>query len=135
LWRLLASRTAPKPTELGAPRLDFAAAWHYRSGMDQQRLRQRRSFERRPVVLLYGSSKDPRLFGKTRDLSKSGVFVETSLRPELESVLEISLAWRTDVWSCRARVARHAADGLGLVFIEPSPEFLRGVAVVMDAVH
>lgn len=63
-------------------------------------------------------------FGRTRDLSVSGVFLETDERPYVGTVREIAVVWGDDTFFCSARVVRHSNDGIGLVFVEPPRPFL-----------
>ena len=84
----------------------------------------RRSPVRRQTALLLGSPEDPRLFGRTRNLSFTGAFVETEARPPVGATREIAIAWGDDLLECQARVARHADDGMGLAFLTPDKLFV-----------
>ncbi len=88
---------------------------------------QRRNAKRHRALLLCGSGDDPRLFGRCRDLSTSGAFVEWVVQPPLDSVVEVGFAWHDDVWRCRAKVVRHGRDGVGLEFIDPGAEMRRAI--------
>ncbi len=63
-------------------------------------------------------------FGRTRDLSMSGAFVETIKRPEIGSLIEIVFMWGSDGARSMARVIRHTDDGIGLRFEDMSDAFL-----------
>lgn len=70
--------------------------------------------------------------GTTRNWSVSGVFIETTARPPVDTTLEITFIWGDDGVRTRARVARHAPDGIGLEFVEPSAQFLHAVQGIID---
>jgi hypothetical protein len=68
--------------------------------------------------------------GVTRDWSETGVFVETPSRPAIGSIIELTFVWGDDPVRSKARVVRHAKDGIGLTFVDPGPAFvfaLRGI--------
>jgi hypothetical protein len=79
------------------------------------------------VVVFIGQGDDMIPFGRTRDLSVSGMFLETELRPPLDSDQNICLVWGDESLSCVARVVRHAADGIGLSFKDPDAAFVQAV--------
>ena len=83
----------------------------------------RRPPGRRQASLFVGSDIEPLPFGRSRDLSLTGVFLETTARPPIGDEREISIAWGADVFTCSARVVRHADDGVALVFVEPDTFF------------
>jgi hypothetical protein len=89
--------------------------------------------QRHSVSLFVSSGEEPVPFGRTRDLSVTGIFVETSERPLVGEVLNIGFVWGEDALVCAARVARHAGDGIGLMFVNPDPFFLRAVSEILDA--
>jgi hypothetical protein len=70
--------------------------------------------------------------GMTRNWSLSGVFVETSARPPVDAIIEVTFVWGDDGVRTRARVVRHAPDGIGLAFVEPNAAFLHAVQGVID---
>ena len=72
-------------------------------------------------------------FARTRDLSLTGLRLETdaSLKPGL--VLEISIAWGTDVVSCQASVVRSTEDGVAISFLDPDTFFLQALQEIMDS--
>jgi len=88
---------------------------------------QKRVAERFPVTLFIGNANDSIPLGRSRNVSLSGVFVETKTRPELNTTLEIWFVWGEEVCSCTARVVRHAEDGVGLTFIDPEALFIRAL--------
>jgi len=72
-------------------------------------------------------AEDSASFGKIRNISVTGVFIETSQRVprgyETEAFFRIG-----DVdWRVRMRVVRHAPDGMGMEFVDVGNEFLRAV--------
>ena len=82
------------------------------------------------VFLTAGEEMEP--FGRTRDLSISGAFVETTERPEIGSMREIAIVWGEDTLVCPARVARHAADGIGVTFVDPGEPFQKAVEEILE---
>jgi len=91
--------------------------------LERSSKRERRS-QRHAVSLFVGTGNDGSVpFGRARDLSVTGVFLETEARPALESVHEVSLVWGDDTVECGARVIRHTDEGVGLAFIEPDGSF------------
>lgn len=69
--------------------------------------------------------------GRTRNLSVTGIFVETKVRPEVGSIHDLWLAWDDSTFSCPVRIVRHAGDGLGLAFIEPDAFFLQAIREIL----
>ena len=88
--------------------------------------------QRHRVSLFVAAGDEPVPFGRTRDLSVTGVFVETEQRPEIERVVNLGLVWGEDSLICAARVVRHAADGIGLSFLKPDPFFLRAIVEILN---
>jgi len=86
---------------------------------------------RRQASLFVGSDQEPLPFGRTRDLSLSGVFLETSSRPALGELRELTLAWGEDVVECQAKVVRHDHDGIALVFIDADTFFIQAIEEIM----
>ncbi len=82
------------------------------------------------VYLTTGDEMQP--FGRTRDLSITGAFVETEARPDIGSVQELAIVWGDDTLFCTARVIRHTADGIGIAFVEPDAGLLRAVQEITD---
>lgn len=88
----------------------------------------------RHCVNLFVSSGDEMLpFGRTRDLSVTGIFVETTTRPAIDSIVNIGLVWGDDSLVCAARVARHASEGIGLHFVNPDTFFLRAITEILES--
>jgi PilZ domain len=69
--------------------------------------------------------------GRTRNLSRNGIFLETDSRPDVDSRHDLSLAWGSGVYSCTARVVRHADDGIGLTFEDVDTFFLQAVDEIL----
>ena len=95
-----------------------------------------RAATRRPprhsVSLFVSAGEEPVPFGRTRDLSVTGLFVETRERPPIEMVVNLGLVWGEDSLVCAARVVRHAGDGIGLSFLKPDAFFLRAISEILD---
>lgn len=69
-----------------------------------------------------------RCVGRSRDLSTGGVFLETSVRPPLGSVVDISVITEDDGrLECRALVVRHTGNGIGLLFGRSTPDFRHAI--------
>lgn len=88
--------------------------------------------QRHRVSLFVAAGDEPVPFGRTRDLSVTGVFVETAERPIVEDVVNLALVWGEDSLVCAARVVRHADDGVGLSFLRPDPFFLRAIVEILS---
>jgi hypothetical protein len=88
---------------------------------------------RRQAALFVGSEDERLPFARSRDLSMSGVFLETDGRPPVGEQFEISIAWGDNVFSCEARVVRHARDGVGLLFLEPDTFFEQAVEEILSS--
>ena len=69
--------------------------------------------------------------GRTRNVSISGLFLETGERPGIESVVDLWFVWGDDTYVAKARVMRHAEDGIGVAFVEPDPLFLGALAEIL----
>ena len=83
------------------------------------------------IFITAGEEMEP--FGRTRDLSITGAFVETEGRPAIGEVMELAIVWGHDTLICPARVARHAADGVGVIFIDPPEAFQKAVAEILQS--
>lgn len=70
--------------------------------------------------------------GRTRNLSSNGIFLETDARPPVDSRHDLFLAWGSSVYSCTARVVRHAVDGIGLTFEDTDTFFLQAVEEILE---
>lgn len=88
----------------------------------------RRATRQQVTLFIGGELRDngcpPVPFGRTRDLSLSGVYVVTDERPPVSEERQISLVWGDDAYSCRATVVRHGDDGIAFRFNEPGPGFM-----------
>jgi hypothetical protein len=89
--------------------------------------------ERRRAALFVGSADNTLLFGRTRDLSTTGIFLETEGRPPIGTALNIDVAWGDHVQSCRAEVVRHAGNGIALRFIDPEPLFQEALREIISS--
>lgn len=88
---------------------------------------------RHAVNLFVGYDIDTPPFGRTRDLSETGIFVETEDRPGIGSVVDIHMVWGDDNVSSQARVVRHDSSGIGLEFLSPNSWFSRCVEEILEA--
>jgi hypothetical protein len=70
--------------------------------------------------------------GRTKNLSITGIFLETHLRPDVGSQHDLWLAWGESTFSCKVRVVRHADDGIGIVFEEPDVFFAQAVEEILS---
>lgn len=86
---------------------------------------------RHPVSLFVGIGEDGQPPGRTRNISLSGLFLETDERPEIGSILNLWFVWGEDTFISDARVIRHADDGIGLAFVEPDGLFLGALAEIL----
>jgi hypothetical protein len=74
-----------------------------------------------PVALFVATGDDMTPLGRTRNISTSGMFLETTTRPAVGTVQAVSIVWGDDTLEFATRVVRHAADGVGLAFLDPDP--------------
>lgn len=94
--------------------------------------RQRRP-TRHGVSLYFGTNdQDIEPFGRARDLSRTGLFVETKQRPPIGSMRELVLMWGRDTLTVPAKVVRHAEDGVGMCFVNPDAAFLAVIAEILE---
>lgn len=70
------------------------------------------------------------LIGTTRDVSTTGAYIETSQRPEVDSVHVIELTWGECTATAEARVVRHDAGGIGVAFVDPGSPLQQALAQV-----
>jgi hypothetical protein len=68
---------------------------------------------------------------RTRNVSMSGVFLETAERPTVGTLFDLSFVWGEDTFTSKARVIRHAPDGIGVTFCEPDRPFLEALAEIL----
>jgi len=87
---------------------------------------------RQPVTLFICRGEEMQPFGRSRDLSLSGLFLETRDRPPLGATPDIALVWGDGTFMCKTKVMRHADDGIGLQFIDPDPAFLGAVQEILN---
>ncbi len=87
---------------------------------------------RRRVTLLIGNGEAQRPMGRSRDISVSGAFVETALRPTIDTTHTVSLVWGDDIHQSQARIVRHEEDGIGIAFLAPDQGFLNAVEDIVD---
>ena len=79
--------------------------------------------ERFKVTVFIGTGEEFEPFGKTRDISSSGMYIETKLRPEIGSKHQISFVWGEDSYFCSAEIVRHAEDGVGITYLDADTSF------------
>lgn len=87
--------------------------------------------ERHPVSLFVGLGSSGQAPGRTRNISLSGLFLETTERPPVGAVVDVWFVWGEDTYVGKASVVRHADDGLGLAYVEPDPLFLGALAEIV----
>ena len=87
---------------------------------------------RRLAALFVGSDDGTLPFGRTRDLSLTGIFLETGGRPAIGQRYEIGIAWGEGVFGCQAKIVRHAVNGVALTFIDPDTFFLQAIQEIME---
>lgn len=92
---------------------------------------QRDRAPRRRVTVFIGRGEELVPFGRTRDLSLSGMFLETDARPDVGSVQEVAIVWGDDTCVCKAEVVRHAEDGIGLAFFTPDAAFMNALEEIL----
>jgi hypothetical protein len=83
------------------------------------------------VTVFIGQGEDMVPFGRTRDLSVSGMFLETDHRPSIGSEQDIAIVWGDDTCVCTVRIVRHADDGIGLSFMTPDATFMNAVQEII----
>ncbi len=86
---------------------------------------------RQPVSLFVGLGRGDEKPARTRNISMSGLFLETEARPTVGSVVDVWFVWGEDTFIGKAKVIRHAADGIGVAFHEPDALFLGALAEIL----
>ncbi len=86
---------------------------------------------RQSVSLFVGLGRGDEKPGHTRNISMSGLFLETPARPAVGSVVDLWFVWGEDTFVGKATVVRHAPDGVGLAFHEPDGLFLGALAEIL----
>jgi hypothetical protein len=86
-----------------------------------------------PVTLFIGQADNSVPFGRSRDISTSGVFVETTDRPPIGSMHEIWFVWGDEIYATRASIVRHADDGVALTFEKPDGVFVQALKEITGA--
>jgi hypothetical protein len=87
------------------------------------------------VTVFIGQGEEMVPFGRTRDLSVSGMFLETEARPELGSEQTVAIVWGDDTCECKAKVVRHADDGIGMTFVTPDATFMNAVREIITSAN
>lgn len=90
------------------------------------------ALERRAVNLFVGYDAQMPPFGRTRDISWTGCFVETRSRPNIGALVDIHIVWGDDAVSCTAQVVRHADEGVAMRFVEPGVWFMQCVREILE---
>jgi len=88
----------------------------------------RRATRHSVTLFVGGTPMDPKgeaavPFGRTCDVSRSGLRLVTEARPPVGEHRRISIVWGDELLGCETVVARHTDDGLALVFETPDPGF------------
>jgi hypothetical protein len=86
---------------------------------------------RQKIGLLVGIGGTASAAARTRDISLSGLFLETAERPPIGDLIDVWFVWGDDTFTGKAHVIRHADDGIGIAFVEPDNAFLGALAEVM----
>jgi hypothetical protein len=86
---------------------------------------------RHSVSLFVGLGHDGKPPGRTRNISLSGLFVETPVRPPVGSSVDVWFVWGEDTFVGQAKVIRHADDGIGVAFLDPDALFLGALAEIL----
>jgi hypothetical protein len=89
---------------------------------------------RHRVTVFIGQGEEMLPFGRTRDLSTSGAFLETDQRPAVGTERDISVVWGKDTVICRAKVVRHDSEGIGVAFVNPPMPFQHVLNDIIDGV-
>jgi hypothetical protein len=86
----------------------------------------------RPYMCLFmGQESEGVVITRSRNLSRSGVYLEMEYRPPLGSIRELQFIWGGDTMSCEAQVTRHGSDGIGLRFVDVNSVFVQTLREVM----
>lgn len=93
----------------------------------------RRGPRRREAALFVGSDQEPLPFGRTRDLSLTGILLETEARPAIGETREITIAWGDETYACTARIVRHTDYGVALEFVDPDTFFTEALHEIIAA--
>jgi hypothetical protein len=88
---------------------------------------------RRKAALFVATSDGEPPVARSRDLSTTGIFLETENRVPMGSSLDISLAWGESLLSCQARVVRRDDAGIALAFVEPDTFFMQAIDEIMES--
>ena len=88
---------------------------------------------RRIVNLFVGQGTTIVPFGRSRNLSLSGLFLETSSRPAIGDIQNISFVWGDETYLCAARIVRHAGDGIALTFVNPDAGFMYAIQDILKS--
>lgn len=87
----------------------------------------KRAFGRSTVTIYIASDEKERL-GITRDVSLSGLYVETIEAPPVGSSWKVAFVWDDHVYPSNTRVVRQGECGVGLAFLDPDD--LRDAAIL-----
>lgn len=60
--------------------------------------------------------------GQSINISDTGMLIETKERPALNSILNVALVWGDDTFASCVRVTRHDPTGIGVAFLDVTPE-------------
>ncbi len=90
---------------------------------------QRQPRQQVSLLVTLGDGDEPP--GRTRNISISGLFLETRRRPPVGEEVSLCFVWGEDTFVTRAQVIWHGDDGLGLKFVEPDTLFLGALAEIL----
>ena len=94
----------------------------------------KRRHQRFQISLNFGTGEDYTFLGQSRDISESGVFVRTDLRPAVGSTIQVGFGWGDEHVMSPARVIHHGEDGIGLEFLERDWLFERAMQEIIEEV-
>jgi hypothetical protein len=86
---------------------------------------------RQSVSLFVGLGEADQSPARSRNLSVSGLFLETASRPPVGSIVTLWFVWGEDTFITKAKVIRHDSDGLGLTFVDAESPFLGALAEIL----
>lgn len=92
-----------------------------------QRDNQKERHARHSVNLFLGIAGADGRPARTRNVSLSGFFIETTERPTVGELVGVWFIWDDDSFSVTGRVIRHADDGIGITFVEPDRDVIRAL--------
>ncbi len=87
---------------------------------------------RQAITIFVADAAEMRPLGRTRNLSRSGMLLETDEPLALGVTRELAFVWGEDTYACQARVVRHAEGAAGLAFVDVDPSFGAVLGQILD---